>query len=67
VTAAGPNPSSPVSAHNEWDPLEEVIVGIVDGASFPGWHLSLPPVLPPHQVATFRRDAHPGLAELVRR
>jgi len=66
MTAAGPGSSCPVSAHNEWDPLEEVIVGIVDDASFPGWHLAIPPVLPPHQVATFRRDAGtPFPAELV--
>ena len=26
-----------VNAHNEWDPLEEVIVGIVDGAMIPPW------------------------------
>jgi glycine amidinotransferase len=27
----------PVNSHNEWDPLEEVIVGSVDGAMFPAW------------------------------
>ena len=47
----------PVSSHTEWDPLEEVIVGIVDGASFPAWHPSLAPVLPPGQHDTFRRHA----------
>lgn len=47
----------PVCSHNEWDPLEEVIVGILDGASFPAWHLSLTPVLPANQVGTFRRAA----------
>ncbi|MEG4916423.1 amino acid adenylation domain-containing protein [Microcoleus sp. B7-D4] len=31
------NPS-PVCSYNEWDPLEEVIVGIVDGAMVPSWH-----------------------------
>ncbi|MFI0790037.1 amidinotransferase [Streptomyces lydicus] len=41
----------------EWDPLEEVIVGIVDGASFPTWHEALPPVLPADQHETFRRNA----------
>jgi glycine amidinotransferase len=66
MTAAGPDSACPVSSYNEWDPLEEVIVGIVDDASFPGWHLSLPPVLPRHQVATFRRNAGtPFPAELV--
>lgn len=29
------NPNSPVWAWNEWDPLEEVIVGRVEGASIP--------------------------------
>ncbi|MCT7969931.1 amino acid adenylation domain-containing protein [Laspinema sp. D1] len=28
----------PVCSYNEWDPLEEVIVGIVDGAMIPSWH-----------------------------
>ncbi|MEG4594112.1 amino acid adenylation domain-containing protein [Microcoleus sp. F8_C2] len=30
--------SSPVCSYNEWDPLEEVIVGIVDEAMVPSWH-----------------------------
>ena len=29
---------SPVSSHNEWDPLEEVIVGRLDGATIPSGH-----------------------------
>jgi glycine amidinotransferase len=29
----------PVNSHNEWDPLEEVIVGSLDGAMFPGWNV----------------------------
>lgn len=29
-----------VNSHNEWDPLEEVIVGRVDGATIPEWHVS---------------------------
>jgi glycine amidinotransferase len=27
----------PVNSHNEWDPLEEVIVGSLDNAMFPEW------------------------------
>jgi glycine amidinotransferase len=27
----------PVNSHNEWDPLEEVIIGNLDGAMFPEW------------------------------
>ncbi|MFK5970615.1 MAG: hypothetical protein QM487_10915 [Candidatus Marithrix sp.] len=30
---------SPVNSHNEWDPLEEVIIGSLDGAMFPGWNV----------------------------
>ncbi|MGH3670450.1 MAG: amidinotransferase [Pseudonocardiaceae bacterium] len=56
----------PVSSHNEWDPLEEVIVGIIDDASFPPWHSVLEPVLPVGQHATFRRHAgEPFPAERV--
>jgi len=29
---------SPVNSHNEWDPLEEVIIGTVEGAMFPAWN-----------------------------
>lgn len=29
----------PVNSHNEWDPLEEVIVGSLDGARFPDWNI----------------------------
>ena len=36
----------PVSSHNEWDPLEEVIVGRVEGAAIPGVHVSIRQVLP---------------------
>src|SRR5258708_28545784 len=29
---------SPVNSHNEWDPLEEVIVGRLEGATIPSDH-----------------------------
>jgi len=48
---------SPVSSFTEWEPLEEVIVGVVDGARFPSWHVALEPVLPDGQVSTFQRQA----------
>ncbi|WP_030571162.1 amidinotransferase [Streptomyces aureocirculatus] len=39
TAAAAPGPLvSPVNSHNEWDPLEEVIVGRLDGAAFPSDH-----------------------------
>jgi glycine amidinotransferase len=47
----------PVNSHNEWDLLEEVIVGIVDGASFPPWHDSLKAPLPHDQHQAFRKHA----------
>ncbi|HEX2313178.1 MAG TPA: glycine amidinotransferase [Thermomonospora sp.] len=50
-------PAGPVCSYTEWDPLEEVIVGIVDEATFPTWHRALPPVLPLDQHETFRREA----------
>ncbi|KMJ45350.1 amidinotransferase [Xenorhabdus khoisanae] len=48
---------SPVNAYTEWDPLEEVIVGIVNGARFPAWHMALEPVLPDNQIVNFQRNA----------
>lgn len=51
------NTHCPVSSYNEWDPLEEVIVGIVDGASFPTWHIALEAPLPDDQREFFRRNA----------
>lgn len=35
-----------VCSYNEWDPLEEVIVGTVNGASIPEWHLQLESTMP---------------------
>jgi glycine amidinotransferase len=32
------NSVCPVNSYNEWDPLEEVIVGSLDGAMFPDWN-----------------------------
>jgi glycine amidinotransferase len=36
--AHGQAASSPVQSFNEWDPLEEVIVGRLEGATVPSWH-----------------------------
>lgn len=35
---ATPDLECPVSSHNEWDPLEEILVGRRDGAVFPSRH-----------------------------
>lgn len=60
TTARTTAPDSPVRSHNEWDLLEEVVVGVVDDATFPPWHHSLAPVLPVGQHETFQR--HGGRA-----
>ncbi|AVH57991.1 MULTISPECIES: amidinotransferase [Streptomyces] len=38
---------SPVSSHNEWDPLEEVIVGRLEGATIPSNHPAVTCNIPP--------------------
>jgi len=43
-----------VSSFNEWDPLEEVIVGIVDGAIVPVWDAALQATTPPRGSAFFK-------------
>jgi len=35
-----------VNSFNEWDPLEEVIVGVIDGAAIPSWHVTLKATMP---------------------
>lgn len=37
----------PVNSHNEWDPLEEVIIGTMDGAMFPEWNTINVATVPP--------------------
>lgn len=39
-----PNPI--VHVYNEWDPLEEVIVGTLAGATIPEWHVQLKSTMP---------------------
>lgn len=38
---------SPVSSHNEWDPLEEIIVGRLEGATIPSSHPVVACNIPP--------------------
>ncbi|MFF2861177.1 amidinotransferase [Streptomyces rubiginosohelvolus] len=47
---------SPVSLHNEWDPLEEVVVGRLDGATTPSRHSVVSCNVPP-LAARFQRLA----------
>jgi glycine amidinotransferase len=51
ATSVPPSPvlaasAPPVWSHNEWDPLEEVIVGRIQGGVFPTWQPSMMWVLP---------------------
>ena len=46
-----------VNSHNEWDTLEEVIVGRVDGATIPEWHVSGQAVWPEKQWDFFKNGA----------
>ena len=48
---------SPVSSYNEWDPLEEVVVGVVDGAAVPPGATSLEVTVPADQKAFFLENA----------
>lgn len=52
--APDPAAKTPVLSHTEWDPLEEVIVGIIDGATVPAWHPMLQITMPEDQWSFFR-------------
>ncbi|MGE5540915.1 MAG: amidinotransferase [Bacillota bacterium] len=55
VAAAGKSMTSPVWSCNEWDPLEEVIVGIVDDATVPKWDEAVEAITPDHAVWFFKK------------
>ena len=40
---------------NEWDPLEEVIVGVVDGATVPEWSPAVEATTPSHAKGVFKK------------
>jgi glycine amidinotransferase len=46
--------AGPVNCWNEWDPLEEVIVGVADHAMVPPWHLTLAGTMPSAKHDFFR-------------
>lgn len=55
-----------VNSHNEWDPLEEVVVGILDGATVPSWEPTLPVTMPRAHWPLFRsQGGHSFPAELI--
>jgi glycine amidinotransferase len=45
-----------VNVFNEWDPLEEVIVGGIEGACVPTWYVTLEATMPPNQWDFYRRN-----------
>ncbi len=47
----------PVNSHNEWDTLEEVIVGRLEGANIPSYHLSVTFNLPPWTAKLYKMVA----------
>ena len=57
---------SPVCSYNEWDLLEEVIVGVADGAAMPAFHPTLKATMPRRHWETFaRRGGQPMPADEV--
>jgi glycine amidinotransferase len=48
---------SPVCSYTEWDLLEEVIVGVVDGGSFPPRHIAVDAILSEEQRKLFHQNA----------
>lgn len=56
-TSAPPHvrPAAAVNSHNEWDPLEEVIVGMAEGAIVPPWDTVTRATMPPHAEWFFRK------------
>src|SRR5262245_4580806 len=60
------DPADLVCSHNEWDPLEEAIVGVLDGASIPPWHLTLEATMPRDQWNLFAtRGGRPFPSEAI--
>jgi len=53
VLRALEQPQPVVSSYNEWDPLEEVVVGVVDRACIPAWHVALKATMPASQWQFF--------------
>ncbi len=46
---------SVISSYNEWDPLEEVIVGVVEGATVPVWDFITKATMPAHASWFFKK------------
>lgn len=66
-----PAPSPVVNSHNEWDPLEEVVVGVLEGAAVPTLHFAYEATLPDGALPFFQgrgggRFQHAEFAQAVR-
>ena len=59
-----PGRTSPVCSHNEWDPLEEVIVGSVAGAAQMGVEPALTPYLTSPELHAHYRPGPRSAAEV---
>lgn len=55
-TDLSPSSCSPVNSHNEWDPLEEVIVGTLEGTLMPSWEPGFNGFLPAEFNEQFRKN-----------
>ncbi|MGE5343537.1 MAG: amidinotransferase [Candidatus Omnitrophota bacterium] len=44
-----------VNSYNEWDPLEEIIVGVIEGATIPSWHVCLEATMPENQWEFYKK------------
>jgi glycine amidinotransferase len=49
-----PARACPVNSYNEWDPLEEVIVGRLEDATIPGNHVTIKSTMPPSLLKVHR-------------
>ncbi|MNE14263.1 Inosamine-phosphate amidinotransferase 1 [compost metagenome] len=52
-----------VNSHNEWDPLEEVIVGVMQGAAVPQWDIMLEATMPEDSKDFFIKQVGNGLPQ----
>ena len=47
--------SAAVRSYNEWDPLQEVIIGVVEGATVPPWDAITKATMPSHAAWFFKK------------
>ncbi|SDN05298.1 glycine amidinotransferase [Ensifer sp. YR511] len=52
-----PTTSPAASSYNEWDPLEEVIIGVIDDAVVPAWNVEVEATMPAKNRAFFVEQA----------